>query len=129
MKARDFTDTTVAAIIGASVCFFVVRGIYETIEPKASRETNVADRIQAAFPETNSFAMVDTNVFPTLTFSSDDSATGIYKTSSNVVTFAHSGRNVITLGKGYEQTEDPNEVTITFHGKDGSVWVPTWTKQ
>lgn len=116
-------------------------------EPPATHATNVVEHIPierqnkleihgTGFTYTNAYEVpnksrvqADTNDFPTLTFSNDDSATGLYKSSSNAVIFAHSGRNVFTLGKGYEKAEDPNEVTITFHGKDGSVWTPTWTKK
>lgn len=38
-------------------------------------------------------------------------------------------QTVWTFSTNYLSAEDPNEVTVTFHSKDGSVWTPTWTKQ
>lgn len=104
-------------------------------EPPVTRGTNVPTAIYGTgFTYTNAYEVpsksrvqADTNGPPVTVEPSGSISTGW----SNLLFGTHNTNMWFSRWKfstNYLSAEDPNEVTVTFHSKDGSVWTPTWKR-
>lgn len=104
-------------LLVASGLWGIGKFVWGTFRPPTPHATNETDAFYDAnwgsvFPKKNSIATVDENSNFTR-----------FEMSSNGVPHTH-----WTFSTNYLSVENPNEVTITFHGKDGSTWTPEWKK-